>query len=1107
MNVLAVVVLIACFRNGITKPSIIPAAPTRKTPTTIAPSMIPTTAISIIQSSSNPMPQLHKTVSAQLNSTVAPTAAPPAQLNSTAPSTAPSLQSSGSMGQNVNIDAYFGVIYTLLLLTVVYLVWYYAEEGFPYITYLTLSIGYFAAFGILFLVPIDLAACVIDRRATNPNYLPIYQEHRDRISLAYNVFFTIILIFNSFLLVFEEYLNTDGYFTVIGRVASSFKRMVVDTILGVIAGVIILGILIGQKVVPGTSSAMMLAAIIVTNCIYETFLMFLLAYGLVEFPRSVWTFSNFEQYLLKIQMKATADYKQIAEHRLSVSLEVSHVKKTADQIAGYGDPKLTAAMKILISECPDGFTSSTMGEVAVNKSGQVTIDTLANLRTKLNTYKDRYRMSQAKVESTKRIAYYLEDLIEAKKRPDGVKRILWSLSGHESNEKEYLWHIIYLPVLYKLYALAVAVCSIFSFLGVICSMKGVDPHVSVYYTIVHNSTSTPAGIVIFVFCTLGYATYVTFWSLFQIRLEGFVELVPACTTPEALSFNVRMVGRLAAPLVFFYLGWVSENGLRSGAWTQSRITFQVIKSFLPSTSNSTLNATRLLENFFPSSETESIISNSYSDTMYTENYSRDESTSSMFDVELHDLINIVQLSNDTYIYNYAIQMPSSFSNFYQLQKVPAIKNSFGTLFPVILIVLLFVLFTNILNRFLVMINKGNLQVGAAIVTEDQLKEGKRQLARDKKIVEGKTRRDSAKRHREEQFAHVRGGGAFNAFSWFGKKKKMTMNDDGDMVQLKEPELLKGEVDRKLTTKLGGFGLGSSWKSVFAAIKAPDQLRFYKDESNYMSNVVDATFSAIDLKLIASFKVYEKAGKSDVYLDLDVTEDVISLKFVNKDEAERWENGLKAWRDYANDSSMFGNQSSAVAMTMEDLEADLRANPSHEGGMIDLDSVEVNENNTGLEEFGIQTKPTGFFGSLFGSKTLAFGGGGRNKKQAQLVALDETVTEMTVVNAKPPALEGWLEKKGHNININGDWQRRYCKIDDSSGTFQYFKSSSQGENPTTIDLKMMVSLSYYEKNGKYDHSRFNINTGAKTFKFKAVSESEGERWVKGIEKWKEWFVMQ
>lgn len=38
------------------------------------------------------------------------------------------------------------------------------------------------------------------------------------------------------------------------------------------------------------------------------------------------------------------------------------------------------------------------------------------------------------------------------------------------------------------------------------------------------------------------------------RFGGMMELVPFKTTPESLSFNVRMCARLAAPLAFFYLG-------------------------------------------------------------------------------------------------------------------------------------------------------------------------------------------------------------------------------------------------------------------------------------------------------------------------------------------------------------------------------------------------------------------------------------------------------------------------------------------------------------------------------------------------------------------------
>lgn len=60
------------------------------------------------------------------------------------------------------------------------------------------------------LVPIDIAAVVIDRRSTTIGYDYNYSTNKATLSVAYNVFFTIILILGSFLLVFEEYFNTDG---------------------------------------------------------------------------------------------------------------------------------------------------------------------------------------------------------------------------------------------------------------------------------------------------------------------------------------------------------------------------------------------------------------------------------------------------------------------------------------------------------------------------------------------------------------------------------------------------------------------------------------------------------------------------------------------------------------------------------------------------------------------------------------------------------------------------------------------------------------------------------------------------------------------------------
>jgi hypothetical protein len=67
------------------------------------------------------------------------------------------------------------------------------------------------------------------------------------------------------------------------KLANSFKRMMIDTFAMIVAGLIVLAILLGQNVVSGFS-ALQLAIVIVTNGIYEFFLMFLLSYGLVEFP-------------------------------------------------------------------------------------------------------------------------------------------------------------------------------------------------------------------------------------------------------------------------------------------------------------------------------------------------------------------------------------------------------------------------------------------------------------------------------------------------------------------------------------------------------------------------------------------------------------------------------------------------------------------------------------------------------------------------------------------------------------------------------------------------------------------------------------------------------
>ena len=100
------------------------------------------------------------------------------------------------------------------------------------------------------------------------------------------------------------------------------------------------------------------------------------------------------------------------------------------------------------------------------------------------------------------------------------------------------------------------------------TMHGVGPSVSVYSIAVHSSSASGGGICVFVLFTLSYATFVIVWSVFQMRIADMMELLPAQRTcANSLSVNSRVCAKLSAPVAFFYLGWIFENGIKRGPWT------------------------------------------------------------------------------------------------------------------------------------------------------------------------------------------------------------------------------------------------------------------------------------------------------------------------------------------------------------------------------------------------------------------------------------------------------------------------------------------------------------------------------------------------------------
>ena len=667
-----------------------------------------------------------------------------------------------------SIADYFGVIFPALLVLCVLIVYSYAERGnsFPWHTYISITICYFISLGIILLAPIDIAVIIADRKSTEAGSDATYTANTERLGAAYSTFFTMIIIFAQVLMVFEEYYNADGNFTILSRMSSSMWYLTRDILAALILGGITLILLVHFKVMSSDLGALQLSAVIITNTIYEFFLMFLLGYGLIEYPRRYWLDADIDGQLQRTQIKASADFADIRDGQVNMSIEYANAIKTNEKLSTQSNSpntrkELSDAISIILGELPtEGFNATRSGEVACDpKSKEITIASLGLLRSRITLAKSRYRMALAKVERTKLLAYHLEDLIGARRRNDlsdpsydGVQKINWSLTATQSTTFGYRWHLRYKPWLLRLVAMGWGCLSIFSFIGVIGSYNGVKVWNTPYFKAVHSDSVSTSGIVIFIFVTFGYTVYVTFWSLFQLRLGGMMDLVAGETTPLSLSFNARMVARLAAPLVFFYLGWLGENG--------------------------------------------------------------------------------IDASDNNWTYNQApvnaVQMMSSFANFYQLQQVAFIRKSFGVIYPTILIVFIVMVVTDFYNWLCVKCGATWAQFGIPRVTPEQEREGKRRLIDDKKKTLNAARRKrvlsyimgQSKRTEEGEedgSAPVQAGGLFSLL--WGTSRSLAesetgIQDGGDIARqpvppprdITPPSVLGGMVEMK-----GKGRVFSSWK--------------------------------------------------------------------------------------------------------------------------------------------------------------------------------------------------------------------------------------------------------------------------------------------------------
>lgn len=475
----------------------------------------------------------------------------------------------------INCVVYLIIAFILCTLTSIHIIWKYANRKvFKWYTYITVTLQYICAFSIIAIIPLDLALTIYGRQSfADKQY---YYECYEIIFNAYLSFYWGTIILSNFVLIFEEQYNSNGFFTTGTKIRNVCKQLSSKIIGTCLCSVIFFGILVGSKTVGPNLKAVLLTSILITNTVWMVFLMLLLGYGLIMFPVDIWKRGNYDSRLKKIQREIAQEFSNITHSYSDIFLCISNIQKTKKEIESFykQDQNLNNAIDVLLNESPLDIDCQNVGNVIINKQkDDVTIGALANYREKLYWANAIFTTSQGKLNKLQSKAYFLEDLIDATSvtadidsKINNYKSIKWSFKPR-STYYEYIWFVFIKPLFYKIISIICTVMSICSYIGIASSIKNVPLIASPYFLIIHSPDISQTYISTFVFLTIGYTWYVAKWSLFEMKTFKSLELVGnRVTWPIPMSTNSRMFASLSSPLVFFYLGWMHENGIIEGSF-------------------------------------------------------------------------------------------------------------------------------------------------------------------------------------------------------------------------------------------------------------------------------------------------------------------------------------------------------------------------------------------------------------------------------------------------------------------------------------------------------------------------------------------------------------
>lgn len=451
-----------------------------------------------------------------------------------------------------------------LILVVTYVLYKYANfKRTPIYALVNTWIGWFFAFVIVLLLPLDVAmsthdSCKSDADDDNSGDQPWINLDCEVLTTIWRIIYwtTFALCWTAFPIL-QSY-SYAGEFTPLDRFRAALKENLLLYVILFAIGAVLITIIAIQR---GFGFDEIVAiAIAGSNAWGLLLLMCMLGYGLVEIPKVLWRHSDKQKLLAYYQFRAAVLKERYDKARKHKDQTLRLVKKYSEKIT-QRDP-FRPYIDQIITKCGPEYKELTYGEGSV----ELTYSKLVKLHCKVMSTEHKAIATQSMYETLLEKAFALEDVIKSASSMHSEFSVRWSFRPRRDPSQRFATVLNAIEYFWRVYGERIALKAL-SILLVAFSVSVVWSEVFFWVDAVDLSIfswlfkwNTRFEIQwFFALLPLLYICICAYWSLFRFKLFNLYQLIPHSSDASSLLFNVMYISRLTAPIAYNFLLMIKND--------------------------------------------------------------------------------------------------------------------------------------------------------------------------------------------------------------------------------------------------------------------------------------------------------------------------------------------------------------------------------------------------------------------------------------------------------------------------------------------------------------------------------------------------------------------